>query len=59
MSTVVPLLFVGLIGFVAGVEVGGRWASWIAMTAVRRAGVEWQFQRALEQLRDPNTWRNS
>lgn len=47
-----------LVVFVAGVEVGGRWAAWVAMTAVRHAGVEWEYQQALERLTDPEAWRN-
>lgn len=47
-----------VICFVLGIEVGGHWASWIARKVVRYAGVEWEFEQALQALRDPRNWRD-
>jgi hypothetical protein len=51
------LLLSWLLCLVTGVEIGGRWAAWVAREAVRRAGAEREFELALDQLKDPRNWR--
>lgn len=51
------LVLGGLVCFLGGVEVGGRWAAWLGRRAARHAGVSERFERALEELRSPTSWR--
>lgn len=55
-----PLLLVlsWLLCALVGFEIGGRLTGWMAMQAVPLAGVEWEFEHAMQQLSDPEIWRD-